>query len=68
MTLRGLPIETAYGIQNIPFERAKMGRDLLIWLDSKLTFTSHINIVVGKINRMVGLLIVHFRSATFRIV
>ena len=53
-TLRKKPVMTSYSIGNITLNRVSEMRDLGVILDSKLTFASHIDDVVGRANRALG--------------
>ena len=52
---RKKPIESSYHVNNITLERMTEIRDLGILFDSKLTFGPHIDSVVGKANRALGM-------------
>ena len=54
-TLRKKPVEASYSINNVTLDRVTEMRDLGILLDSKLTFGPHIDNVVGKANRALGM-------------
>ena len=56
-TLRTSPILAAYRVENVVLERCSQVRDLGVILDSKLTFSSHVDATVTKAKRMLGLLI-----------
>ena len=53
-TLRKKPVVKSYSIQNVTLDRVSEMRDLGVILDSKLTFASHIDSVVGRANRALG--------------
>ena len=57
MTLKRKPILATYKIQLCTLEHVEKVRDLGVWLDSKLTFSAHIDFIVGKANRAMGVLI-----------
>ena len=57
ITLKRQPIQATYKLRNTNLEHMDKVRDLGIWLDSKLTFSEHIDITVSKANKMLGLLI-----------
>ena len=54
-SLRKKPIESCYMVNNITLERVTEMRDLGILFDSKLTFGPHIDSVVVKANRALGM-------------
>ena len=54
MTLKRKPILATYKIQLCTLEHVEKVRDLGVWLDSKLTFSAHIDFIVGKANRAMG--------------
>ena len=56
-TLRNSPILAEYSLDHSILERRTETRDLGVLLDTKLTFTNHIDSVVARANRMLGLLI-----------
>ena len=62
ITLKKAPIFHTYCINRSPLQRVTEVRDLGVLLDSKLTFSAHINIVVTKANRSLGLLIRSFKT------
>ena len=57
ITLKRKPVLSTYKIQNDVLENVSSIRDLGIWLDSKLTFAEHIEKIVSKANRMLGVTI-----------
>ena len=57
MTLKRTPIQTTYNIQHCDLNHVEKVRDLGVWLDTKLTFAVHIDVIVGKANRALGVLI-----------
>ena len=59
ITLKQAPILHTYHIDSSSLQRVTEVRDLGITLDSKLTFSAHINQTVSKANRALGML---FRS------
>ena len=63
ITLKQTPVLCPYHISNIPLQRVGEVRDLGVILDSKLTFSAHINNVVLKANRALGLLIRSFKTS-----
>ena len=62
MTLKRKPILATYKIQLCTLEHVEKVRDLGVWLDSKLTFSAHIDFIVGKANRAMGVLIRSLRD------
>ena len=54
-TLRRKPIVASYSINNITLDRVSEMRDLGVILDSKLTFASHIDGIIGRANRALGI-------------
>lgn len=54
-TLRKKPFVLSYHVNNATLERVFEMRDLGVVLDSKLTFGPHIDSVVGKANRALGM-------------
>ena len=61
-TLRTSPINSAYTLDGHSLERCDRIRDLGVILDSKLTFSHHIDATVAKANRMLGLLMRSMQS------
>ena len=57
ITLKRSPVINSYVIGNEMLERVSMMRDLGVVLDQKLTFQSHIDCIVNKGNRALGILI-----------
>ena len=57
MTLRRKPILATYKIRLFVLRHVEKVRDLGVWLDSKLTFSAHVDFIVGKANRAMGVLI-----------
>ena len=66
MTLKTKPLVTTYFIGNTTLEEVEHIRDLGVILDSKLTFSSHIENTVKKSNRALGVLIRSFQRANPR--
>ena len=62
-TLRKSPVITAY-IDSHQLERCAQNSDLGVMLDEKLTFAQHVDEVVRKANRMLGLLIRSMQAAS----
>ena len=62
-TLRKSPVITAYILDSHQLERCEQIRDLGVLLDEKLTFAQHVDEVVRKANRMLGLLIRSMQAA-----
>ena len=54
-TLRRKPVDTTYHIGGTALERVSQMRDLGVLLDSKLTFGPHIDELVRKVNRALGM-------------
>ena len=59
-------IESSFSIDGIALENVKSIRDLGVIFDQKLTFADHVNSIVAKSNRALGLLIRTFQSASPR--
>ena len=55
-TLRTLPHLAVYTLDGHQLERCVRVRDLGVILDTKLTFADHVDVVISKANRMLGLL------------
>ena len=55
-TLRSSPHRIPYALDGHELERCASVRDLGIILDTKLTFADHVDAIVSKSNRMLGLL------------
>ena len=64
ITLRRAPVQTAYFINATQLEHVGEIRDLGIILDTKLTFSSHVNGMVSRANRSLGLLFRSFQTGT----
>ena len=62
-TLRSSPVLFPYYLDGHQLERCSQMRDLGVVLDSKLTFAHHVDEVVKKANRMLGLLIRSMQTA-----
>jgi len=56
-TLRTSPLVSCYTLDGHQLERYSQIRDLGVLLDSKLTFSHHVDATMAKANRMLGLLI-----------
>ena len=63
ITLKRAPILHSYSIGHSPLQRVAEVRNLGIILDSKRTFSSHINATVASANRALGLLIRSFQTS-----
>ena len=63
ITLKRTPVLHSYHINNTPLQRVAEVRDLGIILDSKLTFSAHINATVASANRALGILIRSFQTS-----
>ena len=64
MTLRRKPVQTTYKIGTSALESVTSIRDLGITIDSKLTFSDHLNKTVSQANRALGLLIRSFQTGS----
>ena len=62
LTLRTKPIIGAYTMGNEGIERVYEMRDLGVILDEKLTFSAHVDAVMKKANRALGLLMRSFQT------
>ena len=62
-TLRKSPFISPYALDSHRLERCEQIRDLGVTLDAKLTFAQHVDEVVKKANRMLGLLIRSMQTA-----
>ena len=65
-TLRRSPVLADYTLNGAVLKRRYETRDLGIILDSKLTFSSHIDSTVSKANRMLGLILRSMQLPRFR--
>ena len=65
-TLRRLPVQTMYKIGDFSIKSVNSIRDLGIVLDTKLTFSDHVNYIATKANRALGLLIRSFQTGSKR--
>ena len=63
-TLRTSPHLTSYVLDGHQLERCVRVRDLGVILDSKLTFADHVDSIVSKANRMLGLLMRSMQVST----
>ena len=63
MTLKKLPVQTTYFVGNTALEHVDTIRDLGVILDEKLTFAPHVDSIVKKANKFLGLLIRSFQKA-----
>lgn len=61
-TLRTSPINASYTLDGHDLQRCHYIRDLGVLLDSKLTFSQHVDATMAKSNRMLGLLIRSMQS------
>ena len=55
LTLKKQPVLHTYELAQTQLERVTNHKDLGIFVDSKLTFTPHIDYIVAKANRMLGI-------------
>ena len=62
ITLRRAPVRTEYFINATKLEHVGEIRDLGIILDTKLTFAAHVNSIVSRANRSLGLLFRSFQT------
>ena len=62
MTLRRAPVQTRYSIGTSVLEHVETIRDLGVTIDSKLTFANHVDNIVKRANRSLGLLIRSFQT------
>ena len=62
ITLKRSPVPYAYHINNSPLQHVADVRNLGIMLDSKLTFSAHINSIVKKANKALALLFRSFKN------
>ena len=56
-TLRSSPITSSYFLDGHQLERCTSVRDFGVMLDSKLTFGDHVDSIMSRANRMLGLLL-----------
>ena len=61
-SLRTSPVQHPYSIDGSVLKRVTEVRDLGVILDTKLTFSAHINQTVSKANRALGILIRSFQT------
>lgn len=66
MTLRRAPVQTRYFIGTTALEHVLEIRDLGVIIDSKLTFGPHVDSIVRRGNRALGLLIRSFQTGLRR--
>ena len=64
MTRRRYPVQTTYRVGNSTLESVSEIRDLGVTLDTKLTFSAHVNRTVSQANRALGLLIRSFQTGS----
>ena len=62
LTLRRLPINGTYRVGGIELERVHVMRDLGVLIDVKLTFAEHVDAVLRRANRALGLLVRTFQT------
>ena len=62
LTLRRSPIHANYTIGGTAIERLTVMRDLGVLIDEKLTFEAHIDSIVSKANRAMGLMFRSFQT------
>ena len=62
LTLRRAPVQITYNIRGTVLEHVDQIRDLGIVIDSKLTFAQHVDHVVKRANRALGLLMRSFQT------
>ena len=62
LTLKRLPVTATYTIGGIELERVRVMRDLGVLIDEKLTFADHVDAVVRRGNRALGLLVRTFQT------
>ena len=62
ITLRRAPILSMYAIGGEQLERVTVMRDLGVFLDEKLTFSDHVDVIVRKANRVLGMLMRSFQT------
>ena len=56
MTLKRRPITFDYAIEHTALEQVDVIRDLGVLLDRKLTFSKHVELIISKANRSLGIL------------
>ena len=61
VTLKRNPVQYAYAVRGTMLERLDKMRDLGVILDSKLTFTAHVDSAVSKARRALGVLMRSFQ-------
>ena len=66
ITLKKNYIQSSYTISGIQLENVSTIRDLGVVLDPKLTFSDHVDFIVSKANKALGLLIRTFQTAAPR--
>ena len=64
MTLRRAPVQIKYAIDNVALEHVNEIRDLGVIIDTKLTFGPHVDGIVRRGNRALGLMIRSFQTGT----
>ena len=62
LTLRTKPTIGVYTMENEAIERVHVMRDLGVMVDSKLTFSNHVDTMLKKANRALGLLMRSFQT------
>ena len=62
LTLKKQPISHNYKLAQSQLERVANNKDLGIFIDSKLTFVPHVDFVVAKANRTLGICWHHCRN------
>lgn len=62
LTLKKKPVKFDYTLGDNILTRVDVQKDLGIFIDSRLTFNSHVNTIIKKANRMSGLVWRNFRS------
>ena len=66
LSLRRSPVIGTYSIDGTAIEKVTVMRDLGVMLDEKLTFGSHVDTIVLKANRALGLLMRSFQTGKKR--
>ena len=61
ITLKKKPVIYQYAISDYPSNRVPTQRDLGIVIHNKLNFVSHVDFIVKKANRVIGLVWHNFR-------